>query len=650
MTHKRNIYLEMTPLARARALFLENFSDYRVLSAETLPVLDAVGRILAQPVFARTSSPGYHAAAMDGVAVLAKETFGAAEGRPKSLTIGKNAFYVNTGHMLPSECDAVIMIEHIIVRDDEHIEIETPAFPWQHVRKMGEDIVATQLLFPQNHLITPYCVGAFVSGGVFHVPVRKRPLVVIIPTGKELVDPMPAAENLKSGQVYECNSYMLGKLAESAGARFERGNTLIDDLDLIKATVKEAVEGDADMVLIIGGSSAGSEDCAKQALADLGEIWVHGVTMMPGKPVILGRIQNKPVVGIPGYPVSAAIAFEQFVTPLIHNMLGQSEPHRPTVEVAPTRKITSRLGLEEFVRVKLGKVGNRIVASPLPRGAGVITSLTQADGIIRIPSHSEGVSQNAPVTAELLRPLTTIHNTIVVVGSHDNALDVLADELKAGHGDFTLSSSHVGSLGGLMAIKNKGCHLAGAHLLDSSDGSYNISYIKRYLPETKVCLVTLLFRDQGLILAKGNPKRIQGIEDLEREEIRFVNRQAGSGTRILLDYKLAAAGMDPSRIAGYENEEYTHMSVAVAVLGRVADVGLGIHAAARALDLDFIPVVTERYDLVIPEEYMDSPPIQRLLEVIQSRNFKARVEALGGYHMEETGNMIVIHPHQPASV
>ncbi len=644
MTHKRNIYLEMTPLAQARALFLEKFSDYQVLGTESVPVSDAVGHILAKPVFARTSSPGYHAAAMDGVAVRAKETFGAAEGQPKVLSIGKNAFYVNTGHILPDGCDAVIMIEYVITGDDGQIEIEAPAFPWQHVRKMGEDIVATQLLFPQNHLVTPYCVGALLSGGVFHVSVRKRPHVTIIPTGKELVDPVRESERLEAGKVYECNSYMLGKIAESAGASYERKNTLNDDLSLIKATVKEAVEGSADIIIIIGGSSAGSEDYAKQALLDLGEIWVHGVTMMPGKPVILGRIQSKPVVGIPGYPVSAAIAFEQLVSPLIHRMLGHSEPARPSVTVVPTRKITSRLGLEEFVRVKLGKVGDRIVASPLPRGAGTITSLTQADGIIRIPSHSEGITQNVPVNAELLRPLTTVQNTIVVVGSHDNALDILADELKAEHGNLTLSSSHVGSLGGLMAVKNRGCHLAGSHLLDTSDGSYNVSYIKKYLPETKVCLVTLLFRDQGLIIAKGNPKQIKGVEDLGRENVRFVNRQAGSGTRILLDYKLSAAGIDPACIAGYENEEYTHMSVAVAVLGGVADVGLGIFAAARALDLDFIPVVTERYDLVIPEEHMETRPFQRLLETIQSKNFKARVETLGGYHMEETGNIIVIHP------
>ncbi len=633
----------MTPLARARDLFLEKFADFRMTRTEKMPVPDAVGRILAQPVFARASAPGYHAAAMDGVAVLAENTYGAAEGRPKTLTIGEDAFYVNTGHILPDGCDAVIMIEQVDVHDEGRIDIEAPAFPWQHVRKMGEDIVATQLLFPQNHLVTPYCVGALIAGGIFHVPVKKRPLVVILPTGKEMANPESDPDTIKPGQIFESNSHMLGKMAEAAGGRYERWETTIDDLDLIKEAVKKAADGDADMVLVIGGSSAGSEDCTKQTFLDLGEIWVHGVTMMPGKPVILGKVRGKPAVGIPGYPVSAAMAFEQFVAPLICQTLGVPAPQREAVTVEPTRKIASRLGLDEFVRVKLGKVGNRFVASPLPRGAGTITSLTQADGIIRIPSSSEGILQNKPVTAELLRPLSAIQNTIVAVGSHDNALDILADELKSRYGDLTLSSSHVGSLGGLMAIKNGGCHLAGTHLLDTADGSYNVSYVKKHLPDIPVCLVTLMHRDQGLMVARGNPKRVKGVEDLGRDDIRFINRQAGSGTRILLDYKLAAVGMDPARIAGYESEEYTHMSVAVAVLGGVADVGLGIFAAARALDLDFIPMVTERYDLAIPLQYMDTDPIRHLLDVIESATFKNRVAELGGYHMEETGRRIVVN-------
>jgi putative molybdopterin biosynthesis protein len=313
--------------------------------------------------------------------------------------------------------------------------------------------------------------------------------------------------------------------------------------------------------------------------------------------------------------------------------------------VEPTRKIASKLGVEEFVRVKLGEVNGRIVATPLPRGAGSITSITEADGIIRIPNHVEGINDQQPVAAELLRPLTAISNTIVIVGSHDNTLDVLADQLRAGSSGLSLSSSHVGSMGGLMAVKRGLCHLAGSHLLDTADGSYNTGYIKRYLPELfaakQVRLINLVFRDQGLIVRPGNPKRIKGIEDLAREDVTMINRQGGSGTRILLDYRLRELGIDPGQINGYGNEEFTHMSVAVAVLSGTADAGLGICAAARALKLDFVPVVTEQYDLVVPEAFFETRIFQVLLETIRSAAFKTRVAALGGYGTAKTGEIVL---------
>ena len=375
-------------------------------------------------------------------------------------------------------------------------------------------------------------------------------------------------------------------------------------------------------------------------LAEIGEVFVHGVTIMPGKPVVIGRVGNTAVFGMPGYPVSAIIVFEQLVKPLLTALLGQAlEPPR-TALVEPTRKIASKLGLEEFVRVKLGKVGDRIVATPLPRGAGQITSITKADGIIRIPADTEGLRENEPVAAELMRTPDALNRTIVIVGSHDNTLDVLADQLKAARGNISLSSSHVGSMGGLMAIKRGGCHLAGSHLLDSEDGSYNVSYIRKYLPGRPVHLVTLVLRENGLIVARGNPKSIRGIEDLTRSEVTFINRQAGSGTRILLDYRLKALGLDPAVIRGYGVEEFTHMAVAVAVLSGSADAGLGIYAAAKALGLDFIPVVTEQYDLVIPVEHFETENIQALMDIIRSTEFKQRVESLGGYSTRCTGNIL----------
>jgi len=641
MNKKRNVYLNMKTLEEAREVLNQSFSLAQVLPTENLAVPEAVGRVLAAPVSANISSPHFNAAAMDGLAVKAEVTFGASEADPKKLILDQQAFYVNTGHVMPADTDAVIMIEHVNILDAKQVEIEAPVFPWQHVRKIGEDIVATEMLFPQNHIITPYCVGALLAGGIFSVSVKAKPKILIIPTGSEIVDWRKVdSQDLKPGLVLETNSFVLGTLAESCGAGFTRHEILMDDLQNIQQSIAEAVEQDYQIILILGGSSAGSEDYAKDVILNIGDVLVHGVTIMPGKPVVIGRVKTKPVLGIPGYPVSAIIAFEQFVRPLISMMLGQPDQAVATVDVTPTRKIASKLGVEEFVRVKLGDVSDRVVATPLPRGAGSITSLTEADGVIRIPNHKEGIKDQETVTAELLRPLSRIHNTIVIVGSHDNTLDVLANQIKAEHSHLTLSSSHVGSMGGIMALKRGVCHLAGSHLLDIEDGSYNVSYIKKLLPELSVNLVRLVERDQGLMVRRQNPKNIQGIADLAREDIRFMNRQGGSGTRILLDYKLKQLEIDPAGIDGYQLEEFTHMAVAVAVLSGTVDAGLGIFAAARALNLDFIPVVTEQYELIISNEHFDSPNIQILLETINSRQFKDRVNALGGYSTQHTGTTV----------
>jgi putative molybdopterin biosynthesis protein len=467
--------------------------------------------------------------------------------------------------------------------------------------------------------------------------------VLIIPTGAELVDwhGMDIA-GLRPGQVIESNAYVLSALIGQCGGQPVRHERVTDDPRQIESAVAAAVapESDCDIVLTVGGSSAGTADFAKPVVEALGEVLVHGVTIMPGKPVLIGQIKGKPVIGIPGYPVSAIIAFEQFVAPLISAMLAQAETPRPTLEVTPTRKISSKLGVEEFVRVKLGQVGERVVATALPRGAGAITSITEAHGIIRIPNNSEGIDADQTVIAELHQSPEAVRDTIVVVGSHDNTLDLLADQIRIAHGDVSLSSSHVGSMGGLMAVKRGVCHLAGTHLLDTETGVYNVSYIRRYLAGIPVRLIHLVMRDQGLIVPKGNPAKITGIEDLARPELRFINRQGGSGTRILLDYRLKQLGIDPASIRGYETEEFTHMAVAVAVLGGTADAGLGICAAARALALDFVPVVTEQYDLLIPEAFFETPRMRILRDTIVSDEFKRRVEALGGYSTRRTGEEI----------
>ncbi len=642
MNSQRNVYLNMKSIKEAKEILFNKFSSKSSMGTEEIPSARAIGRVLAEPAVAALSSPNFHAAAMDGIAVDAKSSFGACEESPITLRIDENAFWINTGHVMPDDTNAVIMIEHLNIIDDKTIQIEAPVVPWQNVRKMGEDIVATELLFPRGHRITPYSVGALLSGGVFSVQVRKKPKVLIIPTGSELKQWESVKENkLKPGYVIESNSHVLSGLCREYGAEVDCNTMVKDDLEKIKKAVKDGINSGYDMILIIGGSSAGSEDYAKPVITSLGEVYVHGITMMPGKPLLFGGIDNTPVFGIPGYPVAAIVAFEQFAGKLLEKMQGLDEKKREEVEVEPARKIVSKLGQEEFLRIKIGSVNDRLIASQLPRGSGSITTLTEADGIIRIPANSEGINMGEKVKAELIRPLSAIKNTIVIIGSHDNCIDLLADEIRRGQtGNISISSSHVGSMGGLMAIKKGACHMAGSHLLDPEDGTYNISYLKKYLANEKLWVVNLVMREQGFILPKGNPKGIKGLEDFKNKDLFFINRQAGSGTRILLDYKLNSLGINPAEISGYNNEEYTHMSVAVAVLSGRADAGLGIHAAARALDLDFIPVVTEEYDLIIPDKFFNTDNVQILMETIKTKSFKKRVNALGGYSTEKTGEII----------
>jgi molybdopterin molybdotransferase/putative molybdopterin biosynthesis protein len=638
---KRNVYLSMKGLEEAKKLFLSKFMpDYRT-GAEEVPAEEAWGRVTAEPVFANRSAPSFHSAAMDGIAVRAEETYGTTEQRPKLLKMGKDAIWINTGQALPKEFDSVIMVEKIHEIDDERVEIRASSYPWQHVRKVGEDIVATQLLLPQNHRIRPYDVGALVSAGVFSVKVLQKPRVVIIPTGSELVHHRDLKETdaLGKGQIIEYNSLILAGLIRECDGIPIVYDIVPDVEDKIRNALTHAIESDAHVVMINAGSSAGSKDYTVHMIGEMGEILVHGVAMMPGKPTILGIAGGKPVVGNPGYAVSATLSFEQFVRPLLFSLQGRRAPKNEVVQVRPTRDLPSKLGIEEFLRVNMGKVGSGYVATPLPRAAGSITTLTRAEGILRIPALSEGISHNEEVEAELLVEEDELLNTVVVIGSHDITIDILADEIRRNGRNIRISSGNVGSLGGLIALKKGTCHLSGSHLLDTDTGQYNISYIKRYLKGIKVSVFNLVLREQGLIVAKGNPKGIKGITDLVRDDITFVNRQAGSGTRVLFDYKLNQSGIKPESIRGYDHDEFTHMAVAVDVLSGAADCGMGIFAAARALDMDFVPMEREQYDLIIPSAMLDQPNIMAALETIRSRHFRERVISLGGYDPSESGRL-----------
>ncbi|MBE9521717.1 MAG: molybdopterin biosynthesis protein [Proteobacteria bacterium] len=623
----------------AREIFFKTFNPEPIQDAEEISVHESSGRITKEPIFAKISSPPYHSAAMDGIAVRAEDTYGATERNPKRLKIGQEALWINTGQVIPEGKNAVIMAEKLNQIDEETVEIESSAFPWQNTRKVGEDFVVTELLFPQNHRIRPFDLGTLIGGGILHLKVRRRPRVLIIPTGSELVDLSALSDlsSLKEGKIIESNSSVLSSLVKECGAEPIVENIVEDKSEKIKEALLKAVDSEADVVITIAGSSAGKRDHTAEVIEDTGELLVHGVTIMPGKPTILGRVKGKPVVGIPGYPVSAYIAFDEFVRPYLYRLQGSSTPKKQKITVGASRDIPSKLGVEECIRVNLGRVGERMVAIPLPRAAGSVTTLSKAEAIIRIPSFSEGIVAGEETEAELLVDLEDIANTIVIIGSHDITVDILSDEIREKDSVIRIASGNVGSLGGLLALKKGTSHVAGAHLLDTATGEYNISYIQKYLKRVPVHVFNLVVRDQGLIIQRGNPRQVRGIGDLTRDDLSFVNRQPGSGTRILFDYKLQEMGIDPSQIRGYDNEEYTHMNVAVAVLNGMADVGLGIMAAAKALDLDFIPVLSEQYDLVIPSPFVNDHKIQLLISVARSKEFRNRVEALGGYNPEKSG-------------
>jgi putative molybdopterin biosynthesis protein len=640
---KRRIYLQMRSWEEARQALFERVTPSQYDRTETIPVKEALTRVTAQPIFARLSSPHYHSAAMDGIALAAQITFGASEDRPKQLQMGEEAFFVDTGDPLPAGTDAVVIIEEVHQVNAQTVEIMQAASPWQHVRMVGEDLVASELILPQGHRITPTDLGALLAGGVLEVPVKGRPRVAVIPTGDEVVPPEEAlARGPQKGEIVDVNSTVLAGLIEEAGGKCVPYPIVRDDPQALKDAVRAASRDGCNIIVINAGSSAGSEDYTPAIVEELGEVVAHGVSIMPGKPTLLGVVDERPIVGVPGYTVSAVISCDLFLKPLIAAMLGIAAPQREKITVVPTRRLPSKLGVEEFVRVRVGRVGERIVATPLPRGAGTITSLTRADAVIRIPRLLEGIEEGEAIEAELLVGKDAVEHTVVIIGSHDLALDLLASRVKRGDPSLRLSSNHVGSLEGIIALKKGYAHMAGSHLLEPATGEYNLPYIQKYLGEIPVRIIHLAYRQQGFLLPPGNPQEIRGLSGLVRDGVRFINRQQGSGTRLLLDYLIEKERIDPTQITGYQGEEYTHLGVAVAIDSGRADVGLGIYGAAKALGLDFVPIAQERYDLIIPHEHFDDPRVQKVIGVLRSEEFQVEIEGLGGYDTSRMGEEMMV--------
>lgn len=646
---EQSFYLNDIPLEEAKARIARALAAAGrggILPAEEIPLERALGRVSAEAVWAAQSSPHYHGAAMDGYALRAKETQGATDRDPIELSIGERAIYVDTGDPLPAWSDAVVPIEHVEPvgstdgrgRAREGIRLRAGLTPWKNVRSMGEDLVATELVIPAGQVLRPVDLGAIAGAGHASVPVTRRPSVAVLPTGSELVG---VGVQPNPGQIIEYNSLVLAAQIEGWGGAVRRLPPVADDAEEIANSLREACS-EHDLVLVIAGSSAGAEDYTASVVAELGELLFHGVAVRPGHPVIFGMIQEKerptPVLGIPGYPVSAALTGEIFVEPILARWLGRRPIEPPTMEVEMAQKVRSSMGDDEYLRVVVGEVGSRRIASPLQRGAGVISSLVRADGVVVIPAGTQGIEAGEEVAVQLYRPPAEVERALVAQGSHDLTLDLICQEL-ARRGR-RLTSTNVGSLGGLLALRRGHAHLAGCHLIDPESGEYNLAYVRRYLPERAILLLRLVERVQGLVVAEGNPLGLRELADLAAGGVRYVNRQQGAGTRVLLDYELERGGISSKQIDGYEREEFTHLTVAAAVASGSADAGLAIQAAAEALDLGFVPLFEERYDLAVPREIYDSEKFLPLLELLADPEFQSTVAALPGYGVKAMGEVI----------
>lgn len=609
---------------------IENFKKEITFSErlEKISITRALHRITGRLVTAEISSPNYNASAMDGIAVRSRDTMEARESNPVILEEERDFIYVNTGAPILGEWDSVIMIEDVTELEGGKVEIIKASKPWQHIRPIGEDIIKGDPIIPAGHRIRPQDIGALISGGITEIEVIAKPRVAIIPTGTEIVE---ETYHLQVGKIIDSNSHMFMGMVEELGGEGIRYSPVKDDFDTLCETVAKAVE-ESDIVVINAGSSAGTKDFTVKVIQELGRVVSHGVALKPGKPTIMGVIGGKPVVGIPGYPVSSFITFDTFVKPIISHFLKRRERRRPIVEATLSRTIPSSLKHREIVRVSLGYIDGELLATPLTRGAGVTMSLVKAHGFLAIPREYEGYSAGSSVEIELLTNLEEVEEQLISIGSHDIVMDLISSNLH-------LSSTHVGSMGGISALKRKQTHLAPIHILDEVTGLYNVGALKKYFDDS-VCLIKGIEREQGIMVPRGNPQEVKSIKDIAEKNLLFINRQRGAGTRILLDYLLKTEDISSEEINGYDREATTHMACGIAVKSGDAQAALGIRAAADINDLDFIPLSHEEYDFLVRVEDLEDVRVEEFISFLKSDSFKGRVEALPGYRVKNSGNII----------
>ena len=659
----RKVFRELASVEDAKELLSKHFKP-QPRAVETVPLEECADCVLANDVEATIDVPPFDRASMDGFAVHAEDTFGAEEDRPVSLkVVGKvgagekpdvvvglgEAVEISTGAPIPKGANAVVMVEYTS-QSGSSLRIYRAVVPGDNIMAAGSDIMAGELILRKGDFLTPRETGVLAALGVTRVNVFRKPVAAIVSTGNEIIS---HGNPLSYGKIYDINARTVADSVVENGGVAKFLGIVGDNAEDIVSKIREGLDV-ADLVLTSGGTSAGVGDLLYRIIDGLGKpgIIVHGVSARPGKPLIIAVVDGKPIFGLPGYPTSALMMFHIFVRPVLRAMAGLGDVERRVVKASAAERIFSSGGRREFLPVNLirSDVGEYTVY-PVPGGSGSITTLSEADGFMEIPENKVFFEAGEEVEVELFS-LRLKPADLMIIGSHCIGIDVLLEVMRRRGFGFRCKVVNTGSSGGLAAIRRGEADIAGTHLLDEKTGVYNIPFLERFEIADKAILVRGYNREQGLVVAKGNPKNIRGMEDILREGISFINRNPGSGTRILLDMHLNQIARKKgvsferltSKIDGYRVEAKSHTAVAVAVLHGKADVGLAIHAVADMYGLGFIPVAEEHYDFLIRKERFVKDVVKAFVEVLRSEEFKTalRKRTVGLTPTKETG--LVIYP------
>jgi putative molybdopterin biosynthesis protein len=605
------------------------------VGTESILVRDALGRILAADVVASVDVPSFDRSNFDGYAVQAGDTAGASEQVPRSLLLlpqsleagispslelqPEQAVAISTGGMLPRGADAVLMVEHTDEQDGQ-VLVRRAVTPGSGISYTGTDIALGETVLRTGTLLTSRETGVLAALGEEHVVVWRQPRVTIISTGNEIIAP---GQPMRPAAVYDSNSQVLADAVREQGGIPVCGGIIRDNTEELRSAVLSALQ-ESDVVLLSGGTSKGKGDLCYRVVAEFRDpgIVVHGVALKPGKPICIAVTSGKPVVILPGFPTSAIFTFHEFVAPVIRLLGGRQPEKHETISATMALRTNSEIGRTEYLLVGLVETDTGLAAFPMGKGSGSVTTFSRADGFVTIPRHTEIVDAGEPVQVKLIgRGLQPAD--LVVIGSHCVGLDWLLSELQ--RRGITARLLTVGSSGGLAAAKRGECDIAGVHLLEPATGVYNRPFLNESLT-----LADGYRRAQGIVFRKDD-ERFEGRSATEvlslvqnDSSITMVNRNQGSGTRVLIERLLSG-----SRPPGYSVQPSNHSAVAAAILQHRADWGVAIEAIARVNDLRFIPVQDEHYDFVIPSSRRGRPAVKAFLELLAENETWMQLASMG---------------------